>query len=1117
MFSCVNFQVSGRSSLRLRLLRTAVLGSTALAAAPIWAQSWTGTTSSDWHQGSNWSTGTEPGAADDAVLDTLTPNPALIGSGVVDVHSITVGDAHNATLDIVTGATAHASDLILAGTINASAVVTVSGAGSSFTLDQSLVVGAQGQGDLRVANGGIVTVDGGMGTITLTQTNTPQTLGSIEIGGTAGLAPEAPGTVNAAAIAMGPGASAIVFNHTSTNYVFSAAITGGGLNNTTGLVLAGSTTLTGDSSSFQGPIFIQAENGLDASLFVNGKLGGTIIVGEPSPTPNANILGGTGTVGAVIVQTAILQGTAGATLTMGSLTTDPTSQINVVLGAPTGAPQFNVTGDLTLDGSLSISSVAGFGPGLYRLFAYGGQLTDNGLDITGVGVGQLADYGLQMSAPGEVNLIYGGAATSLAFWDGDAAGSANNGRIDGGDGTWTAVSSNFTDLAAQAGGSYDPAGVIFQGRPGTVMVDDGAGPVAVAAIQFAVGGYTVGGQALTLASPRTVIRVGDGTSQGAAYVATIAAPLIGSGGLDKQDLGTLILTGANSYGGGTHVGAGTLQGDSASLQGAIANDAHLIFDQAGDGSFAGTITGTGDVLKRGSGTLTFAGGHTYSGATTIAGGGLIVLGGLGNSDVVVTGGLLGGTGPLRSLAVHGGTLSPGVPSGTAIASLTVAGNATLDVGSTFAVDLGASAASDRLVAGGRVTLGGGTLSVNGSGALGSVYQIVSAGGGVTGTFGAVAQTNDVPFLLPIVTYQPNTVLLTLGLNGPALIAAARTPNQAAAAHGVIDLPLTSPVAGAVATLSQAGAPAALDQLSGEIHASLRGAIVEDGRAIGDNLIDHIGQGHRQLWGEARIGDRRIDGDGNAAAVRGAVRSLTIGADTGGNRTQIGATAGYSWDRVDGRTYAGAARMEAWRLGAYVATDLGDGLLLRGAALYSGWSGMIRRSVVFAALDQKLASRDHATMAQGLAALSRKIVVGTARAEPFVSLDWVHLGQSDIRESGGEAALGGTAERHDSVFARIGVHVSGNAPSKSTAIVPRATLAFARALGDRMPGVDLAFAGSSTATGYRVSGAALARNRADLDLALQARRGRLTIEGGVGGTYAAGSTQTAVRLRLAWQL
>ena len=70
-----------------------------------------------------------------------------------------------------------------------------------------------------------------------------------------------------------------------------------------------------------------------------------------------------------------------------------------------------------------------------------------------------------------------GAVVRL-YWDGDTAGNANNNIVDGGVGTWTTTSPNFTDQTGATNGAYypQPGSVIFSGAPGVVTVDDSGDP-----------------------------------------------------------------------------------------------------------------------------------------------------------------------------------------------------------------------------------------------------------------------------------------------------------------------------------------------------------------------------------------------------------------------------------------------------------------------------------------------------------------------------------------------------------------------------------------------------------------------------------------------------------------
>ena len=71
----------------------------------------------------------------------------------------------------------------------------------------------------------------------------------------------------------------------------------------------------------------------------------------------------------------------------------------------------------------------------------------------------------------------------------------------------------------------------------------------------------------------------------------MAGVISGSGfALNKVGAGTLTLTGSNTYAGATTISAGTLQGDTTSLQGNIANNAYLQFNQSTNGTYSGATT-----------------------------------------------------------------------------------------------------------------------------------------------------------------------------------------------------------------------------------------------------------------------------------------------------------------------------------------------------------------------------------------------------------------------------------------------------------------------------------------------------------------------------------------------
>ncbi|MDH5306131.1 MAG: autotransporter domain-containing protein [Myxococcales bacterium] len=116
-----------------------------------------------------------------------------------------------------------------------------------------------------------------------------------------------------------------------------------------------------------------------------------------------------------------------------------------------------------------------------------------------------------------------------------------------------------------------------------------------------------------------------------------AAPPVAGGELVKQGAATLTLRGANLYTGGTSIEAGTLRGDTTSLQGDIVNKAALIFDpvdSGGAGDYTGSISGKGRVEKTGPEEITFTGAHTYTGGTTVSEGTLRFSGALSSAGAI---------------------------------------------------------------------------------------------------------------------------------------------------------------------------------------------------------------------------------------------------------------------------------------------------------------------------------------------------------------------------------------------------------------------------------------------------------------------------------------------------
>ncbi|ECN0992904.1 fibronectin-binding autotransporter adhesin ShdA [Salmonella enterica subsp. enterica serovar Infantis] len=172
------------------------------------------------------------------------------------------------------------------------------------------------------------------------------------------------------------------------------------------------------------------------------------------------------------------------------------------------------------------------------------------------------------------------------------------------------------------------------------------------------GGTTISGGTLT-ADHADSLGSGDIDNSGVLQVGEgeLENTLFGSGSLVKTGTGELTLSGDNTYSGGTTISDGTLTADHADSlgTGAVANSGVL---QVGEGELENTLSGSGSLVKTGTGELTLSGDNTYSGGTTITGGTLMAdhADSLGTGAIANSGVLQVGEGELENMLSGSGSL-----------------------------------------------------------------------------------------------------------------------------------------------------------------------------------------------------------------------------------------------------------------------------------------------------------------------------------------------------------------------------------------------------------------------------------------------------------------------------
>ncbi|MEI8292590.1 MAG: autotransporter-associated beta strand repeat-containing protein [bacterium] len=365
---------------------------------------------------------------------------------------------------------------------------------------------------------------------------------------------------------------------------------------------------------------------------------------------------------------------------------------------------------------------------------------------------QQAGYAFSLSSNATSLWLTANISTTDAFWTG-AGGTS-----------WTA-----TNFSSTINGSASIAGSALTALSDVKFAATGAGNLTTTlGANYTIGTLTDSTSEVAINGSNTLTVNSSAINAiniSATGNTTIGANLAGFAGLTKSGSGTLTLSGNNSYSGGSTIIGGTVVigtstafgnsngtitlnpggGNTATLQSGannltVANSVILstgttAFDtNFNNASLAGVVSGSGEFVKSGAGTLTLNGTNTYTGATTINAGTLSIAsitnggvsGALGNStnsaaNLVLGGGILEYTGSSNGSTDRNFTLTAGTSSTisvtTAATSLTISGNAANTTGALTKAGSGILTLSGNNSYTGDTTITAGTLQIASTGLL----------------------------------------------------------------------------------------------------------------------------------------------------------------------------------------------------------------------------------------------------------------------------------------------------------------------------------------------------------------------------------------------------------------
>ena len=1038
---------------------------------------------------------------------------SVTNAGKIDSAGTTIGSFTGVTVnntgDITSGGTAISSfghvDVVNAGKIEATVGIGI------FARDGTAAT-------INNLSGGIIT--GGVAGILGTNINVTGNAGLIEATAANAVAIDAAGdtSINNAGKILASNVNGIAVRAGGTATVTN---TGDGVN--TGLISGTMFGITG------GTVNVTGNTGLIEATAVNGRaitatgdvtvdntgfVRGSVAISGAAVTVKNTLGRISGTDVAIdghavtISNTGIIEATGG-----GAVRSDGTVAVTNAAGAFISGKTFGIGGP-SVDVTGNAGRIEAFSADSAAIDATGGTATVNNMTggvITGVGRAILGNLVNVTNNDGTIEQTATNGSAILARDTATIANGTGTIRASNGDSA-RAIDAPNINVTRNAGSieATEPGGVAIRGS-NHVKVKNSAGG-------------TITGGAIGVSSDNTIdiTNASGGTISGGKFGITGSGSVMNAGTISGGTASVQFTgTGTNTL---ILKNSSVLNGDAV---GSVGATNQLILQGAGTANNNFRNFNTLDVQDA---LWTLNGNSAVGTATIFSSASLLIGEDAGHSDArlagnvtVNSGGTLGGAGTIDGNVTVLGTLYPGYTTANGT-TLTVTGNVSFASGSTFRVNANSDGSADKVSAG-TATLNGGTVDVRAGGTFRPLtqYVILQTNSGVSGTFSNV--TSNLAFLTPSLTYGATNVFLDLvsnstvaGSNGFA--GAAQTRNQTAVATALDSGPTTNPLVTAVLNQSVDGARQAFDALSGEVYGSVHNAQAEEAQFARGAMLGRMRQASyagapgelgalgfagpqlayasdsataaqasaypvkapygpsRDLtfWSLGLGGWGHSDGDGNAASLTSRFGGFLSGVDARfGESWRAGFAAGYVRTDLHANDRASSAGIDSVQLGAYATGRLGV-FNVRGGGSYSFDDIDASRSISFPGFTDQTKARLHGNVGQVFGEVGYGMALGSVAVEPLAGLAYVHLRNGSFNESGGAAALTGSATHENLGYSSLGLRLASIMPlANGTVLVPRATVAWQYAFGDVTPSAALAFQGTGTA--FSVAGVPVARNSA----------------------------------------
>ena len=507
------------------------------------------------------------------------------------------------------------------------------------------------------------------------------------------------------------------------------------------------------------------------------------------------------------------------------------------------------------------------------------------------------------------------------------------------------------------------------------------------------------------------------------FTGTFTGNINGTGSLTKQNTGTTVLSGTNSYSGGTTVNGGVLQGDTNSLQGAIAINATLSFSQSFSGVYSGVLNGVGSLLKQGSGLVNLTGTSTFNGTTTVQSGILAVNGVLPSAITVDAGATLQGTGTTGTVNVSGG-VSPG----NSIGTLNVNGNYTQQPGSDLDIEVDPLGNHDLLLVTGIIDiLPGATLKVTPLPGVypASISYTIAEAASVMGTFSNVVVTTPNFRGSVNVIYFPTEIVLGFGNAVVFPFSHYVNTGNAGRVAGCFDRRPVAPgtdLATVVVALDSlvfnndiAGLTNAFDQMQPSLFQALSLAQENSGIAVRRTLTHRMQEIYStecsQKWSKPGKTHIWVEGFGDFSSQSEMQTNHGYHTNEGGvviggdyhliTPLYLGAAIGYTHNDLDWNASVGDAEIESY-YGALYGTVIWDNFYLDASVTGATNDYKESRRIKFSTIDRTARSSHDGLAFSGQIGTGYLYHHKWATLQPFARVDYAHVHEQGYSEDGAQS-------------------------------------------------------------------------------------------------------------------